>query len=112
MEKLHQRLITQKNDTDKTLVFHLRPGAVGYCSLEEPQYNRRKMSYRLVALVDTTSLDRAFLLTNHTEDFWYNNPEVQVVASQVRSSMNGDVFVLPDNSAYLCCRFGWSTVNV
>ena len=56
--------------------------------------------FRLVAEVETDSLDEAFGLTQNGPDAWWLGDKVTAYVSSCRSTSVGDVFVLPNGKSY------------
>ena len=67
--------------------------------------------FRLVADVETTSLDEAFLLTNTMDNAWWANEKVYAYRAPCRSTSVGDVIVLPGGRAYLIMQFGYCNLG-
>lgn len=63
--------------------------------------------YVLVAEVETDDLERAYELTNHTDEDWTLNSEVRAFAPSCRSTSVGDMIVTPDDEAYLVLPVGF-----
>ena len=74
--------------------------------------SRFPKDYKLVAQVDTESLDDAFQLTNHIESDWTANQGVQAVAGGQRSSSVGDIFILSSGEAHLVASIGFLKVGM
>jgi len=65
------------------------------------------LDYECVAMIESTSLEEIFRLTNHINHPWWENDEVEV-RKKGRSTSVGDVVVMPDNKTlYLCLPMGW-----
>jgi len=66
-----------------------------------------------VAIVRCGALRDAFRLTNHIDEPWFDNEEVEVIKRNARSSSVGDLFheVEPDNW-FICQSIGWHLINV
>ena len=81
----------------KTMVFHAVPYiparfATRWASFPE--------EFKLVAKVETDSLDEAFRLTNTGEQLWWLGDKVTPYVSSCRSTSVGDVIVLPNGKSY------------
>lgn len=68
-------------------------------------------SYRLVAEVRTCNLDKAFALTNNTEQDWSLNRGVRAFVDPCRSTSVGDVIVTPDDEAYIVLSKGFRSLG-
>ena len=68
--------------------------------------------FKLVAIVDSNSLDEVFRLTNHIDHAWTDNEEVEPVGPQHRSTSVGDLVQLPTGKWYLCDLVGWKEIEV
>jgi len=69
--------------------------------------------YRVVAILQTASLEEAFRLTNSIDAAWYENPEVRALVGPTRSTSVGDVVVLSDETgsrAFRCDLVGWAQI--
>lgn len=67
--------------------------------------------YNLVALVETEEVDVAYELTNHISRPWWDNPGVERVGPETRSTSTGDVVVV-GNRGFKCESCGWSEFEV
>ncbi len=71
------------------------------------RYGTRWKTYRLVAEVATTDLDKVFMLTNHTDIHWFENKGVYAIGLELRSTSVGDIIVTPDGYAHLVLGNGF-----
>lgn len=63
-------------------------------------------------VLSVDALEVAFASTNHIHDDWSNNDNVSNVVGTPRSSMVGDIFVIPSRGeSWLCKMSGWSKVS-
>lgn len=65
----------------------------------------------LVAEVDTCNLDKAFALTNNTDQDWTLNRGVRAFVDPCRSTSVGDVIVTPDDEAYIVLSRGFRSLG-
>jgi hypothetical protein len=63
--------------------------------------------FKLVAEVETDSLDEAFGLTNSGDEAWWLNERVTAHVSPCRSTSVGDVFVSPDGEIFRVLPLGF-----
>jgi hypothetical protein len=68
--------------------------------------------FKLVALVDSGSLDEVFRLTNHIDCPWTDNEKVEPIGNQHRSTSVGDLVRLSTGKWYVCAMIGWKEVEV
>jgi len=72
--------------------------------------------YKRVAVVTSDGIDDVFRITNHIEDSWTKNPEVNSLPDgpQQRSTSVGDVVeeFRPDGKKFYCDNFGWGELTV
>jgi hypothetical protein len=68
--------------------------------------------YRQVATVEADTLELVFSLTNHTDNDWRENAEVEWMGGYGRSTSDGDVIVAPDGNAYRIEAVGFVQVRV
>lgn len=69
-------------------------------------------SWQAVAMVDTSSLDQAFTLTNTIDRRWWENPAPLVAAIvPSRSTSVGDVLKDEQGRYWLCARVGWKQLQ-
>lgn len=73
--------------------------------------------YRLVAYVTLDDIDSymmaevAFSLTQHHNKAWWENPGVERVGPETRSTSTGDVVVV-GKEGFLCDRVGWKRFSL
>lgn len=68
--------------------------------------------YKQVAIVETTSLDEAFRITNHIDEDWRKNPEVlETIGDKFRSTSVGDVVVDENDNGFECVSIGWELLG-
>jgi len=63
-------------------------------------------------MLSVDALEVAFASTNHIHDDWSNNDNVSNVVGTPRSSMVGDIFVIPSRGESWACKMsGWANVS-
>jgi len=67
--------------------------------------------YTLAAIVETDDVETAYELTNHISRPWWENPGVERVGPETRSTSTGDVVVVGDRG-FKCESCGWSEFEV
>jgi hypothetical protein len=97
------------NEPKKAAVWQVKesefPRTVSF--VETSEGLRFPLDYECVAMIESTSLEEIFRLTNHIDRPWWENDEVEV-RKKGRSTSVGDVVVMPDNKTlYLCLAMGW-----
>ena len=76
--------------------------------------NRPKFpdEYEMVAVVEASSLEDIFRLTNHIESDWTGNAEIlEVIATYPRSTSVGDIVVDENEMIYYCDNVGWKHIT-
>jgi hypothetical protein len=64
-------------------------------------------NFKRVALVEATSIDDTYRITNHIDEPWWDNQEVLKHVGDSRSTSVGDVVVAENGATYLCDFVGW-----
>jgi len=68
--------------------------------------------YSKVAAVRACNLEEIFRLTNHIEQDWTENDEIEWSRdSDCRSTSVGDIVIDPNGDIYYCKNFGWEKIN-
>ena len=90
----------------KYKVYHnsrfLEHGGLSWGTKEFPNWD----CLNLVAFVEAETIDNVYRLTNHIDDLWWENPEVEVVKNS-RSTSCGDVVEDPQGRLWVCAAVGW-----
>jgi len=67
--------------------------------------------YYLVAKVDTNSLDHAWQQTNHIDDSWLKNPDVEEFILEARSSKVGDIMKDENGKYHIVASIGFTPIE-
>lgn len=67
-------------------------------------------AYEHVADVDSNNMDRAYQLTNHINQSWTLNDDVEAIKEKVRSTSVGDLLFTEDG-IYVVATFGFDLVR-
>lgn len=67
--------------------------------------------YYLVAKVDTSNLDHAWQQTNHIDDSWLKNDDVQEFVLKARSSKVGDVMKDENGKYHIVASIGFTQID-
>lgn len=68
--------------------------------------------YIQVADVHCDNIDDAYRLTNHIDEAWQLNEEVQNALQPARSTSVGDLVKTEDGTIFICASFGWKQISV
>jgi len=81
----------------------------------QPRFNGGPLGdrFKLVALVDSNSLEEIFRLTNNIDRAWTENEGVEPVGNRHRSTSVGDLVQLGSTGKwYLCSNAYWREIQV
>lgn len=67
--------------------------------------------YQLVAKVNTDSLEHAWKQTNHIDESWIENQDVQAMVGEARSSKVGDVMKDSAGKYYVVASIGFTQIS-
>lgn len=74
-------------------------------------YKPMASNYKVVALVDTDDLERAFMLTNHIETAWQENEGVKAKVENCRSTSVGDLMEDEKGNLFMVAGCGFEKVE-
>lgn len=80
----------------------------------KPRFNGGSIGdrFKLVALVDSDSLEVIFRLTNNIDHAWTENEGVWTIGTNHRSTSVGDLVQLGTGKWYICDMVGWREIEV
>lgn len=94
-------------------VFHDREPRFGIDWMGDDAPKTVKLAdFDKVAEVVCDNLEDVFRVTNHIDESWQNNSEVEWSVPRARSTSVGDVVITSDGKAFLCDHVGWVEVKV